>query len=440
MRSRVLFTLLAGCGGLSAASAPQARATDTIVYQVRRGDTLSGLAGAFLSGRESIEAVARLNGIRDMDRIFTGRYLRIPRRVLRDEPATARIEAFSGDIMLNRSGSALPVKIGAELAEATGIVTGRNSFLTLRLADGSVVSIPSQTSFRLLRLRRVPLTGTVEREFGLERGRVRAKVTPMKEGDSTFRVRTPVGHAAVRGTVFRTGYDPETRVATTEVDEGKVAVAASSRKGERLILPTFGIASGGASDSGVVPLLAAPVLIDPGRTQSSRELQFSIEPVAGAGSYRLEIARDAGILDLLEEVVADAPTFTLPALPAGDYFVRLSAIDANGLEGVPGTYAFRRRRNGLVGAMLQSGTGRKARYQFKWEAETDGTPLFRFQLRRLSDAAPMVDEIALRDRELSVTGLPPGEYTWRVLSALPDATGPIEGWSEEQRFVVAKSR
>lgn len=438
-----LGLLLAAALPLGAAPAA-ARPADTVIYEVRRGDTLSDLDHAFLLGRQGVRTVARLNGLRDPDLIFTRRRLRIPRNLLRDERTRARVAAFRGQVTVERAGRSVPVAVGQDLDETTALVTGRDSFVTLRLADGSTVAIPSQTSFRILRLRRVLLTGAVEREFGLDRGRARIKVTPMLDGNSTFRVRTPVSQAAVRGTEFRAAYDADTGVASTEVHEGKVAVTTTGtgkgHAGERLLLPNFGIALGPSRDSGALPLLAAPDLVDPGRSQSGPELRFVAVPVPGATAYRAEIAPDAGLLDPLAETMSGTSELVLPAPPAGHYFVRLAAIDANGLEGNARTYSFHRRRNGLTATLFSSGRGRKARYQFKWEAEADGTPLFRFRLSRVPDGAPVVDEVALKGREIEVTALPPGEYAWRVQSTLFDEGRALESWSPEQRFVVAGRR
>lgn len=432
---------LAGLLALLAAGASPARAADadTVLYEIRPGDTLYSLGAAFVAGQRTAREIARINRVRDVDLIYARTRLRIPRRVLRDVETPARIEAFSGQVSVSGPGAARTPARGETLGEGATIATGRNSFVTLRLSDRSTVAIPSQSAVRILRLRRVVLTGAVEREFRLENGRARAKVTPMPDAGSTFRVTTPVSHAAVRGTEFRSAYDAATGIALTEVDEGKVAVqpAAAAADGERLVAPRQGIAVGASLGAEVSALLDAPELVDAGRPQTGAQLEFALAPLPGARKYRIEIARDAGLLDSIAEDEADRPAFALPSLPAGTYFARIAGVDARGLEGASRTYAFERRRNGITGALLRGGGGR---YQFKWDAEADGAPIFRFQLRRSGDAVPMVDEPGLKDTGIVLAKLPPGSYSWRVMSAIPGEGKVIETWMPEQSFEVARRR
>ncbi len=442
MTGRRLSTLaMAGLLALLAAGPARAREADpeTVLYRIRPGDTLYSLGAAFVAGQRTAREVARLNRIRDLDLIYAQTRLRIPRRALRDAETPARVEAFSGQVSVSGPGGAHAAVRGETLGEGAAIATGRNSFVTLRLSDQSTVAIPSQSAVRILRLRRVLLTGAVEREFRLENGRARATVTPMPDAGSTFRVTTPVSHAAVRGTVFRSAYDETTGIALTEVDEGKVAVqpASAPASGERLVVTRHGIALGAGLGTEVSALLDAPALVDAGRPQTGERLEFALAPLPGARKYRIEIARDAGLLDSIAEDESGQPAFALPSLPAGTYFARVAGVDARGLEGASRTYAFERRRNGIIGTLLRSGRGR---YQFKWSAEADGEPIFRFQLRRSGDTVPLVDEPGLKDTSIALTRLPPGSYSWRVMSTIPGAGQVIETWMPEQSFEVARRR
>lgn len=437
------LTVLAGCAlALLAPAMAWAQSGDAIVYRIKPGDTLSSLGQAMVAGRRDTREVARINRIRDVDLIYARAPLQIPRRVLRAVETPARVEAFSGQITVSDRGGARAPRLGDQLGEGATIVTGRNSFVTLRLSDASTIALPSQSTVQISRLRRVVLTGAVEREFKLQGGRARAKVTPMPNADSTFRVRTPVSHAAVRGTAFRSAYDEATGIALTEVDEGKVVVTAgdAQRKRELLLTPRYGAAVGASVSTGATALLEAPALADPGRTQTGPTLQFAIVPLAEAKGYRIEIARDAGLLDPIAEDASASPQLTFPSLPAGMYFARVAALDAQGLEGTSRVYAFERRRNSVAGTLLQSGTGRARRYQFKWDAEADGEPIFRFQLRRSGDPVPLVDQVGLKDRGITVANLLPGSYSWRVMSVIAGDGKPLAIWTPEMSFEVAKRR
>ena len=431
------------------AAARAAPAEPEILYPVRPGDTLFQLARTYLAGDKAVRSVRRINRIPGNSLILAGRPLRVPRSALRDEPTSARVDSFSGEVTIQPSANPpVPPRLGANLGEGAVITTGRRGFLSLRLADDSTVTIPSQTTVRITRLRRVLINNAVERAFATLGGRLRAKVTPMSDPASSFRVTTPISVSAVRGTEFRVSYDPAASRALTEVEDGKVefaldskpagpAAGAATTMGGALLVPGFGAV---AAPGGIGPakaLLAPPRLIDPDRPQTDPELAFAIAPDPQAAGYRIQIGRDAGLLDLVDEASGAEPRFTLGSLPTGTYFVRVAALDAEGAEGRGKTYAFDRVLNSVSGAAVAEGR----RYRFKWSSVADGKPQFRFRLTRKDRRdLPVVDEAMGGATELSITQLRPGEYTWRVLSMVPFGDKVITAWSAEQGFEVTAGR
>ncbi len=57
-------------------------------------------------------------------------------------------------------------------------------------------------------------------------------------------------------------------------------------------------------------------------------IELSWYPVAGAGSYRVQIAADAEFSRVVEDRVVQTPSFATPALAAGDYLWRVQAVFA----------------------------------------------------------------------------------------------------------------
>lgn len=410
-------------------------------YVVRQGDTLYTLAAQYFVGQNDFATVQRINHIANPYRIPVGRTLNIPKHLLRRELTAARVKTFSGPVVVTVAGSKAAIKVGLPIGETSTIETGANAFLTLALADGSIVSIPSQSRVQVQRLRRIVMTGAVERDFAIERGRARAIVTPMPDPDSSFHITTPVAVSAVRGTEYRVGYDPAEQEATTEVIEGKVAFASSDKHRNLLIPAGFGTSSDSAAPNTPIALLGAPVLVQPGRTQHEPELAFALEPMAAAKGYHVTIARDAGFLDVIREEETATPSTQMASLPDGTYFVRVSATDANGLEGLAETYAFERRLNNVRTAMDQKQDRGHRYYQFRWDAQGQGIPRFRFQLGTCGEAAaPLVDEVSLDTRSITIRDLPAGTYCWRVMSLL-FADGKANGaWSRSERFHIATTR
>lgn len=419
LRLKVTLTaifIFASTGGL--ACAKPIPHNDDLIYPVQSGETLSRL-GKNLKERGALAVVQTLNRISDPDRILAGGTLRIPRELLRNEGIYAHVETFAGPVVITVANQAVTTKVGLTIGENASIQTGRNAFVTLRLSDGSAVSVPSQSDIRIARMRRILLTGAVERDVVIQSGRIHAQVTPMHDPESTFRVITPITMSAVRGTDFSIAYDPQMERSGTMVLGGKVAVSGSKAASEMTLTPGLGASSNSHGSTGPVELLSEPRMVDPGRVQMEDRLQFSIVPEAEAASYHLQIARDAGCLDVISEDISTNPSFSILSIVGGTYFVRMSKIDKNGLEGNPATYAFERRQNGISATMTQAKAGKSTSYTFKWISAADEPAQFRFRLTRKSASSiPIIDRIGLTDNSVEISGLPPGDYVWQVFSTL----------------------
>jgi hypothetical protein len=439
MRTLMIALLAAIAPSVASAGLPPAGlATKVVTYTVKRGDTLFDLSHAYFTGLSAVRQVQKINRIEDPRRIPIGTVLRIPRGLLRDETSQARIESFSGPVLIRRGGQSHAVGLNERLMEGDEIDCGRNAFATLRLADNSALAIPSQSTMQLSRLRKVKLTGALERDIAVKVGRLRAKVTPMTHPDSSFRVVTPVSVSAVRGTEFRVGFDSAEEFSASQVDDGNVGFSVRAGKNEVLLPPGFGAAAIKGRTTGPMKLLDAPKLAEPEKIQSGDQLHFALEPLPGATRYHLQIARDAGFLETIAEDNQIAPFFDLPSIAADSYFVRVSAFDRHGLEGTAGTYSFERWRNLVLGEVERAPAGEHW-LRFKWHATVDGTPQYRFQMiRKGQPDVPVVDEAGLTDNLLSVSSLPAGEYEWRVCSILLVKGKVVTTWTALQSFHVAK--
>ncbi len=407
-------------------------------YVIKRGDTLFSLWQNYLTGPKALREIQRINRIGNVRAIPVGTVLKIPRRLLKDEVSAAKVETFSGEVVVKNGGKSVAVKLGDTIPEGAIVDTGRNAFVTLRLSDGSALAIPSQSSLRISWLRKVKLTGALEREIALKEGRLRAKVIPMKNPDSNFRVVTPVAASAVRGTEFRVAYNPATSFSATQVDEGNVAFAAGTIADELALPAGYGAGDEAGKPTGVIKLIEPPKLQNPGKVQSEENLHFTLTPLPGATRYHLQLARDASFLEGIGEQTAAETAFTLPSLPADSYFVRVSALDRYGLEGMADTYNFERRRNSVAG-QLDGGAPGEKRLRFRWEGTADGTPQFRFRLVRKGEPnLPIVDEAGLTANLLSVSNLPPGEYLWQVASTIFVKGQAVSTWAPEQSLKLAQ--
>jgi hypothetical protein len=281
---------------LGAASA-QAQAVDPPYrYTVRPGDTLITLARVYMNAPSDYLTVQKLNQVRDPRALPTGSTLLIPIGLLKAEPISGEIASFRGAVTVNDKPAAVGMKVG----QGMRVGTGANAFVTLRLPDASTISLPSQSRILVDKLRRILLSGGLDRNFRLER--------------------EPAGDKAM-----------------TEVVGGTVAVAPDMVKPETSVPKAFGIIGSPEGIGKPIALLVPPQLEKIEKTATGAAI--SMKPVDGAKSYRTQLASDVNFTDIFDETVTDTPatSFTLP--DGAKFFVRLTAIATSGLEGLPATYA-----------------------------------------------------------------------------------------------------
>ena len=432
----LLLPLLAAMLQAVPAFAQQPEEVEVVLYHMREGDSLYALAERHFRRIEDYTVVQRMNRIRNPRRIAIGRTVRIPKHLLRHEPVAARIISFRGNVQLRRAGRLMAVAPGMAVREGDELATGANSFVSMGLPDRSAVALPSQSKVTVRRLRKMSLTGAVERLFSVEQGRAKAVVSPLGEADE-FRISTPISVSAVRGTEFRVRYDAAAERAATETLSGEVTMSGAGET-SRDLPAGFGAVAAGAELSAPVSLLPPPRLAFPGEIQDDRELVFELEPLAGAEAYHVQVAQDAGFLDVVAEATSQATEVRLPPVDDGTWFVRVAAIDGRGLEGMYETYGFQRRLNDISGTVAESQAAGYRQYLFRWRVMGEGERQYRFQLSRKEDGTdPIVDEVGLTEQQFVVTDLLPATYYWRVM-ALQFLDGEVhENWSPTERLTIS---
>ncbi|WP_109481048.1 FecR domain-containing protein [Paraburkholderia sp. C35] len=400
----------------------------TTIYVTRAGDTLYDLADRYLRDPRDWVVLRKLNHVADPLHLQPGVQLRLPVTLLKQEPSTARVVAVSGPAThAFRQNPFVPVTVGMVLVEGDRVRTGHEGFVTLELDDGSHVSVPQDSTIEIGALRQTVLTGSKDRVINLKQGEVDSEINHATKKDDRFQIRSPSVVAGVRGTRFRVNYDGDEQSTAVAVLDGAVGVDAARmpprapgvplQASTQLVGAHFGSvtrATGGVG--GPVALLPAPALADPGKMQDDKEVAFDLVPDPNAHAYRVQIARDADLFDLIRDQRVTTPHASFGALPDGNYFVRIASIDGIGLEGLPQTYAFERRQFGLDVSAGQRAGSRD--FEFRWLASRTGVETrFRFVLATTDDLRdPLVDRTDLTAGQIVVSDLPPGVYYWTVIA------------------------
>jgi hypothetical protein len=413
-------------------ASPAQASDDVIVYQVKKGDTLIALGNKYFAKNDDYSRVQKDNGIRDPFAMPVGTKLRIQRKYLKFRTSAARIVSVRGNVSLIAGGRTVAASNGASIGEGSTLKTAASSFATLSLENGSRVSLPSNSDLKIVRLRQYVIDASLDYDFEVARGGAKSTVTPMKNGNDRYIVKTPKATSAVRGTDFQARYDETTGSDFSEVTEGALAVALPG--GESSAVPA-GNGLAVKADGGVVKeALLPPVQLEgAGRLQNERLVGFDL-PKGAYSAVRVSLASDAGFVDQVADGSFAGNRAEFTSIDDGNYFVRMRAVSANGIEGMPVTFGFKRRLNSISASGGKSDSG----YAFKWLGEGRGQLRYHFQLfQGKPDGTAMVDEAGLTQQDISLSDLPDGDYYWRVASVQYLDGEVSTSWTQFEKLTVS---
>lgn len=388
---------------------------NAITYYAAQGDTLISIALAQTNDRNNWAELGKLNHIGNDRRIPIGTAIVIPANMLPDDPSEATVSAFSGQVNLsNAAGVTQQAAIGVKINGGV-VATGNNSFVTFALSDGSHISLPSNSRVKLSVLRMARFTKAPRTEVTLLDGDVESRVTPLENNKGRYEVHSALATAGVRGTHFRVAVVD--KAIASEVLSGVVAVGSIAK------LATLDLAAGTGNvidASGVgkaVPLLPAPALTNENTLQERPTIQFALNPVEGAVSYHAQIATDHDAQNVLAETRSKNAVVKVDGLPDGDYFLRVTAFDAQGLEGLPNVVPFKLKARPVPPfSSLPKTKVRGDAVDFSW-IEAPDAQFYHLQIAKDAGFHDLLsDEKQVSGLHFGSAPMTPGKYYWRVAS------------------------
>jgi hypothetical protein len=278
-------------------------------YVVQERDTCIKIARARFGDARRVDVIHRYNALgRGPHHLVAGQVLHLPAATGAGGPAAELISARHQVELLTPDHR--PLAVHDKLARDQKVGTGEKSAAALTLADGGVLMLGASTEVTVL-------GGGKIRAEGVDIDVHGGAATLSTEAGKSVRLAVQRGHASVRG-----------RRKTVEILEGHgVAI----KPGEAPPAPH--------------PLPGAPAwTTEPEETLAvtgTADLSASYEGAADAppvAGFHVQVARDERFEDLVVDSVVPASVKTLAAqgLAPGSYFARVSAVDAEGLEGPSG--------------------------------------------------------------------------------------------------------
>ena len=438
LRMPLSAALLAAGAVLMTSLAPGAWAADQkdeTPHVVQAGDTLEGLSQSYFGTPRLWHQLQARNKVKDPRQLQPGSVVWIPVGLLPAE--SAQVEFVHGDVKVHTAelgattntavAANPPVAAGTMLAEGTRLQVGPDGFVTVRLADGSVVKVSAQSDVQLRQLRRRGRAGSVQSVVEIQRGSVESSVAPSTDASRRFEVRTPRAVTSVRGTRFGVALS-ESGDTTAAVLQGAVAVQSRTADNPAqhtatatVLQPGQGLAVQADGTVGSPrSLLPAPDLRSlPAAVHDLGPLALNVTAQAGASAYQAIVARDAELTQVLRSGTFANGQLRWKGLDDGQYFISVRAIDAEGIAGLPTTQPLTVKTQPVPplyqkpapDAVVSNAGGQLLCTQVA------GVRWYRIQVATQADFnAPVLDESRLDSCTLSVAQLPVGSYFWRAAS------------------------
>jgi hypothetical protein len=420
-----------------ALSQPQPQPPADFVHAVAPGETLYGLAERYTGKSADWVQLQRRNGIADPHRLVPGSEVRIPFALLASMPAVASVAYVSGDVRLlqadNTPGAAL--QEGAQLAQGARIEVGVDGYARLQMPDGSIVRIPANSRARLIGVRPADGSQSADTLIQLEAGRVDASAKPRRGKASRFEIHTPLAVASVRGTEFGVAVQPDAAV-TGEVTQGVVALQGrpAGRRQEKVQARELHAGQGArVSGTGVMgQVRALPQAPDlsalPAILTDADFVQLTLPPGQRALAYRVRIAKDAAMEQVVRNGLFDGPGIRFAGLDDGNYVIGARAVDDEGLSGAESTRALRVKARPVAPLFQRPDPAAKIAGNVVELACTQPAGIQRFRFQIASDEAfqsLQLDDSTATECIRSAT-LPFGRYHWRVASIRTAADGSLD--------------
>lgn len=221
--------------------------------------------------------------------------------------ALARAESMPGEATVVASRGAVSIdgksdasRVGAKLASGSHIVSGSAAEVTLRLFDGTLAIVESDSDLTIEKLSVAVEAGKTAKEttvLSLQKGSVVASLDPAKKDVNDFRVKTPNGVAIARGTVFAVRVSQTQNNATVSTMSGTVTFVTD--RGEFTV--GFGQV---ATNSGVMTVKEA-VAADPTLAAMFVEAAGDVAAAIGSGAIT-GASRINTVLAAVVEIAAEA--------------------------------------------------------------------------------------------------------------------------------------
>lgn len=408
-------------------------AAEEWIYTVRPGDNLWNVSERHLTSMQYVNRLQQLNRIPNAYTIPPGTKIRIPVAWTkqRTEGVYARVVNIHGAAMLKRVNMPenVPVELGMQLYAGDEIKSENDAFVTVEFLDKSRMRLQDNSHIRINEMKVFGDYGLVDTLIELQQGRTENTVPSKSEIGTRFRIKTPSAVSSVRGTDFRVGTLTNDEDTNSEILTGLVQVSGDQKAIN--VSAGFGtVTILGAPPSPPVKLLPPPDLTQTSVVYERLPLVIALSPLAGANSYRTQIAKDRNFDNMWTEFTTTKLPFRDGDIPDGDYWLRVRGIDAAGIEGRDAIMSFTlnaRPEPPFVIAPLPDGVVDPITREFQWAFQSEAAHYIILISQDPKFSTTIVHDAKVTDNKFRlIDPLSPGHYFWRIASvSATEGTGPF---------------
>ncbi len=410
----------------------------TFELTVTKRDFLINICKKYLDNPEGWPEIAKLNSLKNPDRIYPGQRLLIPVRLLRGIPLTCEVTFLKGDVRSQREseGPWVPLRLGEQLTQGNSVQTGHESAAELTFEDGATFFLRPETLLKVeINQRKGPVH--ILRDFFMNVGNILVRIRGATGTDSRHKIRTPSAAASARGTEFRVSAAPDGST-RSEVLKGTIEVEAMNQYVE-LREKEGTVVKRGEPPLSPRKLLPPPMPLDMKPIYKRIPVQLNFEQIKDSSLTRVIVAADGDCKDILEEkIVRPGEMMDISGLGDGSYYLFTRSIDGVGLEGLPSEpFVLKLRVNPLPPFIQLPGKDtefRERSIEIRWLKVEDAAS-YHLQLAEdpeftiLQEEKSGIRQEAYRTGELSYK-----TYYFRIGSVAVD--GYEGAWSNVERFTV----
>ncbi len=422
-------------------SSPIAYGTEGEFFELKvvKGDKLINICQKYLEDSQKWREVAAVNKLKNPNLIYPGQTLLIPVQLLKGTPLEARVSFLKGEVIIQEKGKEewIGLKLNELVKQGSTIKTADRSAVEVTFVeDGASFFLRANTTLGLTTAQKKGGFYTARKLF-LQKGNTILRSIPPSGARSRSEIVTQNAVAGVRGTDFRAAVDQE-ETTRMEVLRGAIELMAQKQKVE-VREGEGSIVKKGAPPLKPRKLLLPPAPLDLEPIYKSMPISIKFTSIEGATFYRIMLAKDKEMKDLVyEKVIRPDEKFLLVGIDDGLYFLQSHSIDDLGIEGIPlPPVELKIRINPLppyIEAPARGAEFKKKSVTFKWLKVTDAVN-YRLQVATESAFKTLIiDKKDITDTEFTLENLEFKRYWFRLKSIAADG---YEGlWSDALSFII----